>query len=104
MNSEFVPAAENPAQFIVAEQIMEAFIKHLNLNKVCVHNIKPCFTDSDGEYFSLEVQDGIPPQDGDQLVATFKLQHQQSEAEIRAATIKTKRIRGQIQTYLKKTN
>jgi hypothetical protein len=72
MKIEFVSAAKKPAFFIVSEQLRHAFINHLNRNKVCVHNIKPYLTDSDGENFSLEVQDGIPPQDGNQLVATFK--------------------------------
>ena len=72
MKLEFASAAgNNPARFFVGEQYMEKFTQYLKAKNVCVHNILSDLTDGDGDYFSLDVQMGIPPQDGNSLVSEF---------------------------------
>jgi hypothetical protein len=72
MKTTFVAeTAGIPAHFIVNEQIMQAFINHLNGNGVIVQPPQRHLTDGDGENFSLELQSGIPPKNGNQLVAEF---------------------------------
>jgi hypothetical protein len=72
MKIEFVSTATKPAFFIVSEQFTQAFINHLKCKNVYVHPPRHYLTDNGTEYFALEIQSGIPPQDGNQLVATFK--------------------------------
>jgi hypothetical protein len=50
---------------------MQAFINHLNENGVVVQPPQHYLTDGDGENFALELQSGIPPKNGNQLVAEF---------------------------------
>jgi hypothetical protein len=80
MNPEFVPAAAKPAFFIIAEQITEPFISHLNHNNVYVQPPRHYLTQSGVEFFALEVQSGIPPKNGNLLVSEFE-QHQRDKAK-----------------------
>ena len=65
--------AEIKAHFIIAEPQIQSFVNHLQRNAVLVQPAQHYLTDCGTEYFALEIQSGIPPQDGNQLVRQRQL-------------------------------
>jgi hypothetical protein len=63
-----------PAHFIVAEQIKEVFTSYLKSKNVCANNIQPHLSDSAGDNFSIEIQNGISPEDANSLLLGFREQ------------------------------
>lgn len=72
MKLEFVPAAENPAYFIVVRQSAQSFIHHLKSQNVLVHPPNDYLTQSGIDYVTLELQSPISPDVGKRLAATFQ--------------------------------
>jgi hypothetical protein len=69
---EFVSATEkHVAYFIVAQNDLQAFKNHLAANQVTV-NTESCMTVSQTDFMMLEVQQGIPPKDGNAIASSFK--------------------------------
>jgi hypothetical protein len=73
---EFTASGNNHAEyFLVPKAMKDTFIEFLKGKKVFVQPPVDCMTvNYEKNYFELVVTEGIPPQDGFELVSTFQKQ------------------------------